>query len=99
MIFKRLIHSSSSIHFQFTQILGSQSNLSKLRKSTGYALNLCKTALEKNENDVVKATKWLEEQAQAHGWNKAEKLKDRSTKQGLLGFVKNQNNAAIVEVS
>jgi elongation factor Ts len=98
MIFKRFIHLSPSLSFQFTQIFGNQSNLSKLRKSTGYALSLCKNALEKNNNDVEKAVKWLDEQAQVHGWNKAEKLKDRSTSQGLLGFLKTSKHATIVEV-
>lgn len=47
---------------------------------------------------LKQAAKWLDEQAQKEGWTKAEKLKDRATSQGLLGFIKAKNQAAIVEV-
>jgi hypothetical protein len=46
----------------------------------------------------LKASKWLDEEAQKAGWTKAEKLKDRKTSQGSLGFLKEKNSAAIVEV-
>ncbi|RNA41140.1 elongation factor mitochondrial [Brachionus plicatilis] len=80
---------------------GSSSNLFKLRKSTGYALNKCKEALEKNEGDIEAATKWLNEQAQKEGWSKAEKLKNRQTKQGTLVLYaeKEKNLATLVELN
>ena len=83
------------------EVKASNSNLFKLRKSTGYALNKCKEALEKNNGNVEEATKWLNEQAQKEGWAKAEKVKNRQTKQGTLVFCadKSKNQAAIVEVN
>jgi len=61
------------------------SPLAQLRKKTGYSLSLCKKALAENDADVGKAKAWLEEQAQAQGWNKANKLEGRNTTQGLVG--------------
>jgi elongation factor Ts len=48
---------------------------------------------------IKKAAKWLAEQAQKEGWAKAEKLKDRQTAQGLLGFSKGLDTFAIVELN
>jgi len=62
------------------------SALAQLRKKTGYSLSLCKKALAENGQDVGKAKTWLEEQAQAQGWNKANKLEGRNTTQGLVGL-------------
>lgn len=62
------------------------SALAQLRKKTGYSLSLCKKALAENGQDVGKAKAWLEEQAQAQGWNKANKLEGRNTTQGLVGL-------------
>ncbi|CAF0961510.1 unnamed protein product [Brachionus calyciflorus] len=79
----------------------SKSNLFKLRKTTGYALNKCKEALEKNHGNVDEATKWLNEQAQKEGWDKAEKVKNRQTKQGTLVLYADRanNQATIVELN
>lgn len=48
----------------------------------------------------IKASKWLDEQAQKEGWTKAEKLKNRQTSQGTLVFVndKETHRASLVEV-
>lgn len=80
---------------------GSNSNLFKLRKSTGYALSKCKEALEKHDGNIEAASKWLDEQAQKEGWSKAEKLKNRQTKQGTLVLYadKDKNKATIVELN
>lgn len=59
--------------------------LSKLRKSTGYAMKNCKEALLENNQDLKQATAWLAQQAQSQGWAKAEKLAGRNVTQGLLG--------------
>ena len=61
------------------------SALAQLRKKTGYSLSLCKKALTECDQDVGKAKKWLDEQAQQQGWNKANKLEGRNTTQGLVG--------------
>ena len=47
----------------------------------------------------LQAEKWLKEQAQKEGWAKATKLQDRPMSQGLIGLIKENNMAAMVEVS
>ncbi len=47
----------------------------------------------------LKAAKWLEEQAQKEGWVKADKLKDRKTSQGLLGFLTSNESLTVVELN
>lgn len=76
-----------------------KSNLAKLRKKTGYTFANCKKALDLNDNDLVKAEKWLADQAQALGWSKAAKLEGRATVQGLVGIALENNSAAVVEVN
>lgn len=90
-----IIKNSRSI-FTSTSVF---SNLSKLRRKTGYPLSSCKAALAKFNDDVDLANKWLDEQAQKEGWTKAEKLKDRKVSQGLLGLLKEKNSIAVVELN
>lgn len=89
----RLLHqsavSSSSV----------KSDLSKLRKKTGFSFINCKKALEKFHNDIEKAEAWLKEQAQKEGWSKATKLKDRATAQGVIGLMCQDHCATMVEVN
>jgi len=75
--------------------------LGKLRKQTGYSLSLCKKALNNCDQDLQKAKKWLEEQAQAQGWDKANKLEGRNTSQGLIGVClsSDEKTATIVELN
>ena len=49
----------------------------------------------------VSLTAWLEERAQAEGWNKANKLEGRNTSQGLIGLqtTKCGTAAAMVELN
>jgi len=77
------------------------SALAQLRKKTGYSLSFCKKALAENDQDLAKAKAWLEEQAQAQGWNKANKLEGRNTTQGLIGLQVTQcgSAAAMVELN
>ncbi|XP_057330397.1 elongation factor Ts, mitochondrial isoform X1 [Microplitis mediator] len=77
----------------------SKSLLEKLRKKTGYTFVNCKKALELHDNDLGKAELWLKQQAQALGWSKAEKLKGRSTSQGLVAVMVNNNHGALVEIN
>jgi len=79
----------------------SVSALGQLRKKTGYSLSLCKKALAENDQDVGKAKAWLDEKAQAEGWNKANKLEGRNTTQGLIGLqaTKCGTAAAMVELN
>ncbi|XP_014467794.1 PREDICTED: elongation factor Ts, mitochondrial [Dinoponera quadriceps] len=90
----RLIHTNGLLWQASNKSL-----LAKLRKKTGYTFTNCKKALELHENDVQKAEKWLREQAQQHGWAQAAKLEGRSTKQGLITVMVDQNYAALVEVN
>lgn len=49
--------------------------------------------------NFLQAEAWLKEQAQALGWSKATKLEGRSTTQGLVGVLVNENIGAMVEVN
>nr|XP_046239896.1 elongation factor Ts, mitochondrial [Scatophagus argus] len=82
------------------QLLAVEKNLLiNLRKSTGYTFIKCKTALEKFDNDVAQAEKWLHEQAQKEGWTKANKLDGRKAKEGLIGLFVGDKAAVMVEVN
>lgn len=83
----RFVKSAQSTSLFFVR---SESNLAYLRKRTGYALNLCKQALDKNNNDATAAERWLKEQAAIHGWAKASKLQGRASAEGLVGVYVNQ---------
>lgn len=76
-----------------------KSLLATLRKKTGYTFANCKKALEFANNDLTKAEKWLQEQAQAMGWSKATKLEGRQTKQGLIGVFTSDHHVGMVEVN
>lgn len=52
-----------------------------------------------HENDLTKAEKWLQEQAEAMGWSKATKLEGRNTSQGLVGVLVEKNIGALVEIN
>lgn len=73
--------------------------LAALRKKTGFPLGKCKEALTANNNDLEIAEKWLDSQAQAEGWAKVEKLRDRTANQGLIGLLIRGNRGAMVEVN
>ena len=89
-----------SIHTNYVLCYTSKKTLlSKLRKKTGYTFVNCKKALELNDNDIVKAEQWLREQAQAQGWSQAMKLKSRTTSQGLIAMIINNNHGALVEIN
>lgn len=66
-----------------------------LRQKTGLAYNLCREALNKHDNDVDKASAWLEAQAISLGLQKATKLQNRSAKQGLLGMSVSNDNKRV----
>ncbi|XP_022189109.2 elongation factor Ts, mitochondrial [Nilaparvata lugens] len=78
-----------------------KSLLSKLRKKTGFTFSNCRKALEVNDNNLEKAEKWLQEQAQALGWSKLSKLEGRVTAQGMVGIAMDGSgrNAAMIEVN
>jgi len=69
-----------------------------LRKKTGYAIKKCSEALKINDNDATKAEAWLHEQAAKEGWSKAGKLAQRTTGQGLVGVLTEDNYAVLVEL-
>lgn len=51
-----------------------------LREKTGVSISDCREALEKNQDDLVKAEAWLKTQ----GIKKADKKADRATSQGSI---------------
>ena len=79
----------------------SESSLATLRKRTGYALNLCKKALNETQNDVSAAELWLKEEAIKNGWKKASALGNKPIAEGLVGvFVtRNSESAVLLEVN
>ena len=76
-----------------------KSPLAKLRKASGYPLSLCKKALTENNDNVDDALTWLQNQAQAEGWAKAQSLGGRQTTAGLLGVQVDGGKAVMVELS
>lgn len=90
----RFVHTSSLLWQASNKSL-----LAKLRKKTGYAISNCKKALDLHSNDLDKAEVWLKEQAQQHGWSQAEKLQGRTTSQGLIAVIVENNHGAIVEIN
>lgn len=79
---------SRSVHKQ-------QSPLYLLRQKTGLAYNLCREALDKHDNNVEKASAWLEAQAISLGLQKATKLQNRSARQGLIGMSVDDKNKLV----
>ena len=64
----------------------SKGPLSQLRKKTGFSLANCKKALQQFDNDIEAAEKWLIEEAQKQGWEKATKLAGRDANQVRRSF-------------
>lgn len=54
--------------------------IKQLREKTGAGISECREALEKSNDDLLKAEKWLKEQ----GITKAAKKADRETSQGVV---------------
>lgn len=77
------------------------SPLFQLRQKTGLAYNLCREALDKHDNDVVKAENWLTAQALAHGLQRATKIRDRSAREGIVGLAIQKSNkiATVLELN
>jgi len=75
-----------------------RSLLTELRKKTGFSFFKCNNALKLSNNDIQTAEEWLYEQAENEGWAKATKLQGRSTSQGLVGVLAEENYAALVQV-
>jgi len=73
-----------------------KTQLSKLRKATGYGMSNCRDALLKNGHDYDKAAAWLAEQAVAAGWAKATKLSGRAATQGLLALAVSEDRRRAV---
>lgn len=73
--------------------------LGELRKKTGFSFNNCRKALVENNNDLAKAKQWLADNAQKEGWARATKLEHRSTSQGLIAMLTQENQSALVEVN
>jgi len=46
----------------------------------------------------LQAESWLHEQAKKEGWSKASKLEGRKAREGLIGLIKGDNAAVMVEV-
>ncbi|VDM52314.1 unnamed protein product [Angiostrongylus costaricensis] len=74
--------------------------LMKLRKRTGYSFVSCRKAvLQFGPDNLEEAVKWLNQQAQIEGWEKATKLSSRPTTQGLIGVKSTGSVAAVTELN
>lgn len=73
--------------------------LKRLRKRTGFPVIKCKHALEKFENNIKEAEKWMQEEALKQGWTKAGKLANRPMSQGLIGILQVDRCGVMVEVN
>lgn len=69
----------------FSNATVSKSDLSKLRKISGFSFSKCKEALVKFDN-FDEAHSWLKSEAEKHGWNKMGKLAERPMSNGLIGL-------------
>nr|CDP98656.1 BMA-TSFM-1, isoform a [Brugia malayi] len=74
--------------------------LKELRRKTGYSYVNCRKALnEFGPDNLDEAIKWLKKRAIEEGWEKAAKLGDRPTRQGIVSVMTKGNKAAIVELN
>lgn len=90
-----------SVNLMFSRLASSDSNLARLRKKTGLAFSLCRQALEMHQQDLEAAESWLKAEAAKQGWEKAEKVKDRTASQGLIGVCTRSDNSlsAMIEIN
>ncbi|VDP84844.1 unnamed protein product [Echinostoma caproni] len=86
-------------NIRFNSSAVNKSQLSKLRRSTGYTFSACKEALLKHNNEYDKALQWLNDEAVRRGWEKAGKLSTRPLSQGLLGVLQTRTHAVVLEVN
>ncbi|RHZ87719.1 hypothetical protein Glove_31g25 [Diversispora epigaea] len=70
-----------------TQIKPNLKLLSQLRQETQVGIIKAREALIKHNNDYDKAVSWLLKDSRINGLEKAEKLKSRVAKEGLIGVV------------
>ncbi|CAG8551408.1 5298_t:CDS:2 [Paraglomus occultum] len=73
--------------------------LKRLRSETQVSITKAKEALQVNDNDYDKALQWLLEDAKRSGATRAEKVKGRIAKEGLIGIALREGGGAIVEVN
>ncbi|CAG8479054.1 8035_t:CDS:2, partial [Paraglomus brasilianum] len=73
--------------------------LKRLREETQVSITKAKEALQLNDNNYDKALEWLLEDAKRSGATRAEKVKGRIAKEGLIGIALREGGGAIVEVN
>src|SRR6185437_12748513 len=72
--------------------------LKRLREETQVSITKAKEALQLNDNNYDKALEWLLEDAKRSGATRAENVKGRIAKEGLIGIALREGGGAIVEV-
>eukprot|EP00116_Pleurobrachia_bachei_P008519 sb/3468781/ len=72
--------------------------LQSLRSETGLPFIKIKEALQVTNNNAEEAKEWLLAQAAQHNWTKAEKLKERTTSQGLVGIFTTPERISMVSL-
>jgi elongation factor Ts len=77
----------------------STSLIAKLRKETSLSLAQCKKALDESQNDYNRALQWLCEHEQQIGADKAEKLKNRTAKEGWVSVYLTDHALLLTEIN
>jgi elongation factor Ts len=77
------------------------SPMARLRRKTGYAFTLCRKALEIHSQDIEKAEQWLRAEAAKQGWERAQRVSQRATADGLIGVFRSADKrmAAMLEIN
>lgn len=81
------------LHTSVIALSAEKSPLYKLRQKTGLAYSLCREALNKHDNNVDEAEAWLKAHALAHGLQKATKVGNRATREGLICLSVSRDNS------
>ncbi|KAI3379079.1 hypothetical protein SNEBB_009496 [Seison nebaliae] len=83
----------------FFRFVSTKTNLSVLRKKTGFSMKKCRDALVQFDDDIYKAESWLIEQATSEGWSKATKLENKKTGSGIVAVFSHGNTSALLELN
>ncbi|XP_054164205.1 elongation factor Ts, mitochondrial-like [Oppia nitens] len=111
-LFGRLCHTSGTsrtipLMMQCSARMAStDSPMATLRRRTGYAFSLCRQALELHGQDLTRAEQWLKAEAAKQGWERAQRVAQRATGDGLVGVLTQTSTttgqtplAAMIEVN
>lgn len=73
--------------------------ITQMKRTTGYSLGQCKTALDTNDYDIQAAENWLNKKAKKEGWAKMEALSARRAKEGYCCIAESKDHISIFELN